>query len=72
MQMVEFTVSVSSLDDLRQVFADSLRRRAKQDLDKAEKSNNEEADAYRLVAKEFTDESQFWQKLKIEITEKES
>jgi hypothetical protein len=68
--MAKTTVVVSSLDDLRQEFADYLARRAKVALEKAEKMNDNEAEAYRLVAKEFTDAGDFWERLTITLEEK--
>jgi len=70
--MVKMTVTVSSLDDLRQEFADYLSRRAKQALEKANKMNDKESEAFRLVAKEFADAGDFWRELEINLEEERS
>ena len=68
--MVESTLSVSSFDALREAFADYLSRRAKTALEKARKLYGKDSDSYRLVATEFTDESDFWRQLKIEVCDR--
>jgi hypothetical protein len=53
--MVRSTLTVFSLDDLRQWLADYLSQRAKEAQEKANKLDDNDSESYRLVAKEFTD-----------------
>jgi hypothetical protein len=68
--MVESTMSVSSVDALRECFADYLSRRAKEALAKAGKLYHKDSDSYRLAAAELTDASDDWRERKIEFYNK--
>ena len=68
--MVKSTLTVFSLDDLRQWIADYLSHRAKEAQEKANKLDDNESESNRLVAKEFTDAAEFFRELEIELEPK--